>query len=74
MCPQACRTYAAPFLGTLPARSARVQYILADFCSCACCWQDTARSFYSLGIIDVRKDDSICDALGSFATVLFGAF
>ena len=51
-----------------------MQYILADFCSCARCWQDITCSFYSLGIIDVRKDDSICDAFGSFTTVLFGAF
>ena len=47
---------------------------LLTFCSCAHCWQDIARSFNSLGIIDVRKDESICDAFGAFVTVLFGAF
>ena len=47
---------------------------LLTFCSCAHCWQDIACSFNSLGIIDVRKDESICDAFGAFVTVLFGAF
>ena len=50
---------------------------LLTFCSCAHCWQDIARSFNSLGIIDVCKDESICDAfrcIAAFVTVLFGAF
>ena len=65
---------APSILCALCARPARCHCTPLTFALCALLTGPKLAFFYSFGILDVREDDSVCDAFGAFVTVLFGAF